>query len=161
MNRSVFNKGVSIIVRTFPSTNVDAGLWWPMLSDLTNENFERAVLEIIRSTKEIFPGTNWIALIREKAVKDGSPLAAEALTEVRNEIWRVGYAGNPKFSHPRIYLAVEAIGWRNLCLSENFAVERAHFLKIYETISARDQEKRMVGFDPTTKEIVSLLLTKL
>jgi hypothetical protein len=39
---------------------------------------------------------------------------------------------------------VEAIGFRTLCLSENEMADRAHFLKVYETLAKRDREDALM-----------------
>lgn len=145
MTRKTLTVGIATIVKAFPSAQVDPDLWWAMLSDLKDEDMLRAVFRVIRSVRDVYPGTNWIALIREQAAKDDSPGVGEALAEVRREIDRVGHVGTPKWSHPRIGRAVEAIGWRAMCCSESPATERAHFIRVYESIGTRDAERKVVG----------------
>lgn len=64
------------------------------------------------------------------------PDAAVAWAEVMTQLRESGFE-SPKFSHPAIGAAVKAIGWRNLCNSHEIGVDRAHFLKIYESYRNR------------------------
>ena len=41
--------------------------------------------------------------------------------------------------------AVQAVGWRELCLSENISVERANFRSIYQDLVAREKAKQQMG----------------
>ena len=41
--------------------------------------------------------------------------------------------------------AVQAVGWRELCLSENISVERANFRSIYQDMVAREKVKQQMG----------------
>ena len=68
MTNESFEKGFAALVATFPSMNFNAKLYWEMLHDLDGECFLRAVWDFIKQTKEVFPGTNIIALLRDRAV---------------------------------------------------------------------------------------------
>ncbi len=68
MTNQSFEQGFSALLKVFPSMNFDAKLFWTMLSDLDGQYFLMAVWEFIKNTKDIFPGTNIIATIREKAI---------------------------------------------------------------------------------------------
>ena len=41
--------------------------------------------------------------------------------------------------------AAQAVGWRELCLSENISVERANFRSIYQDMVAREKVKQQMG----------------
>lgn len=41
--------------------------------------------------------------------------------------------------------AVQAVGWRELCLSDNISVERANFRSIYQDMVAREKAKQQIG----------------
>jgi len=94
---------------------------------------------------ELYPNTNLIALIREKARAIQKKLPGEAWAEVLGAIRIVGSYGSPKFSDSLIKKAVNCIGWRHLCLSENIEIQRAHFLKIYESLSKRENYERVIN----------------
>jgi hypothetical protein len=100
-----------------------------MLGDLPFADVQRAVVRHVAES-------NWfpsIAELREAATGAASsaPDFDEAWAEVCSEIRRVGNYGRPEFSHPAVAAAVDAVGWRNLCLSTTPGVERAAFRDCY------------------------------
>ncbi len=106
------------------------------LGDLPLRALEAAVLMHV-STNRWFPT---IAELREAALsvrEGGIPTAVEAWAEVMKAFEFVGYYGIPQWSHPAITKTVDAMGWQNLCLSENAMADRAHFMRLYETYAKR------------------------
>lgn len=117
-------------------------LYEDFLQDLPFDLARAAVAKHI-TTSTFFPT---VAELREAALSmtDTAPVAADAWTEVLNEIARVGMYDKPNFSHPAIEKTVKAIGWRNLCMSEQIGVERAHFMRIYGDYRKRETENAKV-----------------
>lgn len=95
-----------------------------------------------------------VGLIRQRALMVSSdsdaPTAEQAWDEVCAKIRTVGYVltqgdycerrdcpgwtcehRRVTFSHPAVTAAVDAMGWRTLCLSEEPMADRAHFLRFY------------------------------
>lgn len=137
----MFEQGVFILGRQFPEKVFDVPILWDFLQDLTNEQYINAIKEIVSSTDEINKATNIIAIIRSKALCNDQKTAGEAWAEVLGQVNKVGSYGQPKFSSGAIQKSVEAIGWRQICLSETPMIERAHFLRIYETIAVREKNR--------------------
>lgn len=73
---------------------------------------------------------------------DGVPDADLAFREVLRAVSRWGAYGEPKWSHPAIEAAVESIGWREVCLSDNAPALRAHFAKSYEAAKKRTTDPK-------------------
>ena len=69
----------------------------------------------------------------------------EAWQQVMREISRVGSYGTPRFDDQRVAAAVNAVGWRAICMSEVVGVERAHFMRAYEAFVNRDEEHGQIG----------------
>lgn len=69
MTSHAFEKGFEALTATFPGMNFNAKLFWEMLQDLDGQFFLMAIWELIKDTKEIYPGTNIIAIIRDKTQK--------------------------------------------------------------------------------------------
>ena len=117
-----------------------------LLADIPGDLLEHAALEhISRST--FFPA---IAELRNAAFDiidtvSLIPTDYEAWADVQAEIRRVGHAGQPDFSHILVAKAVEMLGWRYLCLSENPVADRAHFVQAYQALrdSARRDARRL------------------
>ena len=144
MKKEAFKTGMGALLEAFPDKKFDCAIFWAFLSDLSDREFLQAIGHIISVEKNIYPGTNVIALIREKAKVQNSLSAAEAWGIVQHEITRTGSYGKPDLKEPIVEQAVDIIGWQNLCRSEAIGVERAHFLRIYETLLKRRAEDQML-----------------
>lgn len=68
MQVETLNKAIVLLSATFPSMSFNAKIYDEMLSDIPDDFFLKAVYDFIKTTKEIFPGTNPIAILREKAL---------------------------------------------------------------------------------------------
>lgn len=84
----------------------------------------------------------------QMAVPGGqAPTVDEAWGEVLGRIGRVGLLtevpGGPMltFSHPAIEAVVGAMGWRNLCVSDNQVADRAHFGQLYRERVEREVDR--------------------
>lgn len=70
--------------------------------------------------------------------------AQEAWEDVTKAIKRFGYYQQDKAFdtlEERTKRAVRVIGWQNICHSENVGIERANFIKFYDSYSADTQDK--------------------
>lgn len=109
------------------------------LADLDGQILDSAAADCITRSR-FFPT---VAEIREAAaqvreLRYGAPSPGEAWQEVTAAFREVGNWGTPSWSHPRIAEAVRQVGgWRNLCLSDNQAADRARFLELYSEAARR------------------------
>ncbi len=72
---------------------------------------------------------------------------ADAWGDVVKAIRHVGIYGAPKFEVPFTARAVEALGWRNLCLGDSSeASDRARFCEVYDAIAG--SERRAIVTEP-------------
>jgi hypothetical protein len=146
MNRNEVASIVGIIIETYPSLSTKHGfdptrmidVWTLMLGDINfaiakaatikvcrDSRFAPTVADIVAASKELDPRTEKL------------PSAEEAWGEVQKELVRAGHNLQRKFSHPLIGKAADAIGWLNLCISDNVAADRAHFMRIYTSLAGR------------------------
>lgn len=160
LSLDVFKDGMGALLEAFPDRKFNNKIIYKFMQDLSKEEFLSGIAKVISSTKELFPGTNIIALIRENAKVENKLSAGEAWAEVRAEIGRVGCHGCPKFSDPLITMAASAVGWRDMCMSENIMIERAHFLKIYESLCNRKKEEATYLPAPMIKNLIGQVKTK-
>ena len=128
-----------------------------LLADIPGVVLEQAALEhISRST--FFPT---IAELRSAAfdileAANPTPTDYEAWSEVQAEIRRVGHCGQPQFTNLLAAQAVDQLGWRYLCLSENPVADRAHFVQAYQALAERQRHSTrrlqcVTGFIATLK----------
>jgi len=123
-----------------------AQLWYNMLSDIPYEIAEKALMKVL-TTAKYFPT---VAEIREAIVEIVEPKtmsAAEAWGEVEKKIrWYGYYRGAEALENmsPQVAKVVRYIGWREICLSEEPAVIRAQFMKMYQQVAEREQKERLL-----------------
>ena len=156
-----FRDGIAILLAAFPKLEPDEVMvkyWYLLLQDLSSEALRRGVLTVCQLHRELYPGTNPIALIRAYALPDEAPSSCLAWMEVHKAVRDIGPYARPTFSHPRIAEVVEMIGWRRLCDSEHIAVERNQFLRAYEQVSQQAQARRLLNpalmHHPPTRAVV-------
>ena len=117
-----------------------------LLMDIPAKTLERATLEHIACSK-FYPTIGELRQAAFDLLEASNPLPEghEAWQAVMAEVERVGHAGKPEFDSPLIAKAVETLGWRTICLSDNVTVERAHFMQVYSGLIAkeRDQLRRL------------------
>lgn len=152
MHLKTFEQGMALFVKSFPDKPFDSDVMWEFLQDLDDADFLKAVAQIVMTNKDINRATNLVALIREIAIPLNET-AGEAWGIVLKNIQTIGSYGRPNFEDPCISKAVDCIGWRNLCLSENIAIERAHFLKIYESLENRSRKQQLTQSHDVNKLI--------
>lgn len=90
--------------------------WFPRVSD---------VIDKLTKREELDPDQAW----------------AEVLRNIRS----VGYYGSPTWSHKAVAETVQAMGWQDLCVSENIEADRAHFMRFYQTAVTRQREDKILA----------------
>ena len=151
MTSQEFDKIRAALKSAWPSANImpdkfSINLWYQMLKDIPYKVCSAAVMELM-GTEKYAPS---IAQIREKcsAYKEESDMeAGEAWEFVRKMIRKYGHPGELEALAEMDDLtreATQAIGFLNICKSENIMVERAHFLKIYDSLRKRRKNDRML-----------------
>lgn len=143
MNKKTFEAGMAYLVECFTHKDISMPVAWDLLKDLDDRKFMIAVKDVCSTTKELYPGTNIIALIREIVLSGKDLIAGEAWEEVMEQVSKVGSYGKPQFKDMTTEKAVNCIGWKDICMSEKIAVERSHFMKIYDTLLKREKDNRV------------------
>jgi len=126
-----------------PMSDDTAEVYVYAISDLDFEMAKAAVLDLMASSK-------WMPAISEirgaaLAISTNTRTAGEAWAEVTAAFGSGGVYGYvPEWSDEIIGRAVEAMGgFRLLCFGDNLMADRAHFLKIYDTLAQRRQYDRL------------------
>lgn len=135
-------KIIKIMVSAYPNTQITDATreaYVTMLRDVPLEILEAAVQQSMAES-EFLPT---IARVREKAIAISRPhhvSSLEAWGIVKKALLEVGFYHSPNFDDPLIAKAVDCIGWRTLCSSENEPADRAHFSKLFESLIRREEE---------------------
>ena len=148
MTTETFAKGMALVLKTFniqPDPQTLAA-WEMLLHDIDDQDFIFATIQLCR-TKDKAPW-NMAAAIRNE-ITERNFSSEEAWGEVVREISRTGSYGTPRFSDIRIEKAVQTIGWKEICATENknMGTLRAHFYRTHEAMGKRE------CFEDTTKLI--------
>jgi hypothetical protein len=146
-------KRVGILAAAYPNAKISKEtlkIYVGMLSDLSLEVLDCAIQKCLAES-EFFPT---IAKIRSAAssltsVTNCLPSSWEAWNEVTLQIRHNGYYRTPQFSNGLVARAVNALGWSQLCLSENQIADRAHFVRVYEQLVASEMKKEMLLKTPS------------
>ena len=132
-------RAISGAYPTFELTDDRVSIYVKLLADLDAEALIAACQQHIATSK--FPPT--VAELREACAsltRPALPAWADAWGEVLEAIRRVGYLGQPSFSHPLITQAVHSMGgWKLLCAMEisETATQRAQFRDVYNAYATR------------------------
>lgn len=113
----------------------------------------RAAVERLAASSKWLPR---VAEIREAAfaiLRGPVRTGAEAWGDVQRGFQRWGATSVPAFSDPVVARVVRALGWRDLCLSENTVADRARFIEAYEQIAATSRRDEMVAGLPANRQL--------
>jgi hypothetical protein len=86
MNKDIFKKGISLITSVFNNIHIEAKIYYELLKDLTDEQFEFAIHSIINNVTELYPNSNLVALIRKQVNELNSVSATSAWAIVLDKV---------------------------------------------------------------------------
>lgn len=116
-------------------------------------------LEALKVTSNFFPS---ICQLRQTAIDaevgDKIPTAEAAWAEINTHVRTIGSSRSwrePPWSHPLVQELADAMGWEQLCLSQNALADRAHMLKMYESVSNKNKMSR--GMTPEGLALMQIL----
>lgn len=141
----------------YPNTQVPDGtvaIYLRLLQDIPADELQTVVDQCIASCK-FLPTVaevreQWHNLTRNISQMGG----AEAWGLVQAEIRRTGSWGAPRFENERIAKVVRSMGWLEICQSDKPAVDRAQFMRIYDSIAEREEEIHKLL--PQSKELAAV-----
>jgi len=150
MTKGEVAKLLVVLAASYPKFEVDdvkVQVWYEMLGDLDYAVASMAVKKIIM--QNTFPPA--IAEVRKAVTELMNPeqvTSSEAWGEVTRAIRNYGYyrEGEALASmSPTTAQVVRYMGWREICMSEDIGVIRGQFLRMYEQIATREQEKQLLS----------------
>lgn len=98
----------------------------------------RAAVESLLSTAKNMPTIAEVRAATLNAMHGNVRAGGDGWGDVRKAISRYGMNRSPEFIDPVVERVVRALGWRELCQSENDVSDRARFIELYDRF-ARDQ----------------------
>lgn len=156
---------LALLASAYPYAKVSketAAVYHGVWLDLAFDDCRRAAETLIR-VSDHFPSA---AAVRREVLRLAGrlcPSPAEAWGMVTAAVRESGRYKRPRFAHEALEQAVTAIGWREMCDSENQGVLRAHFFKVYEKLAEETDRSTMLasagelgsGADATPKAVGS------
>ena len=146
-------KVMGIIAAAYPNmkdiTEVQINVWFHSLKDLDIKAVQLAVQQYI--LEGTFPPS--VAEIRKRAMAvltPELPEKTEAWEQVMGAIKKFGYARETealKSMEPVVARAAKSMGWREICHSQKPDVVRGQFLRMYESISERQNRDNLIPLE--------------
>lgn len=151
MNRAEFKQFYKYITAVSTDTNPSAEktqVYWDALNDLPFNVAMIAAKKVIATLEN--PFLPMPAVFRKAAIEvtnQQSMTAAEGWGEAQRAIRNYGYyrevEGMESLS-PLTKRTMQSIGWQSFCASENEGVLRGQFIKLYEQLEHREEEKKLI-----------------
>ena len=159
MNKAEFAQIVMALQTYYPRENLlktsqEAALWYDMLEDIPYSTAEIGIKKWVMTNKWS-PSISDIRAMSEIVTRGEAKDWGNAWEEVINSIGAYG------IYHIREALetfdeitreAVERVGYRNICMSENIMAERANFRDIYKELSERKTKANQLS--PKMRELI-------
>lgn len=132
---------IKAVHSNFISDVAKINVWHALIGDIAFDDAKKALYYVLNTNKfEPKPADIREVLIKSQA--SNIPSAGEAWGEVLRKADI--YKADIDWSHDLIRKAVQIIGLRTICTSEAIGVERAHFLKVYETLAVRKSQNAIM-----------------
>lgn len=135
---------VAVLAAAYPKeplTPAQQALYWSLFQDVPGDIMRQAVLRHVQGSPW-FPRVSElqaaVSAVQAPVLDDAESAWGKVLAEVR----RVGWMGTPTWDDPVIAetlrdLGWVGIGWRDFCASTNPEADRAHFVRWYRQVQAR------------------------
>ncbi len=163
MTESEVAKLVAVLIAAFPGTRAGdetSAVYEGMLLDLDATVANAAVAQLVATKPAFMPS---IAEIRERcaSLTTGEIRAGgEGWGSVQKAIKRAGRYRVPgqdfTFVDPVVAEAVDAMGWVELCDSENATADRARFIELYDHLATRARRALLSECLPAMRHLRAL-----
>jgi hypothetical protein len=144
---------VGFLLAAFPNARIASAtgaVYEHMLADV-DASVVQAVLERLIATSKFLPSVAEIrAAVNELHAGPKRP-GGDAWGDVLRAISRFGSYRLPVFDDPLVDRAVAALGWRDLCLSENSTADRARFIQLYDELAVQNRTEAVTASLPAVK----------
>lgn len=162
MTKTTFKKGMTIFtacIKDFPLDKDKAAVWFRLLKDMPDELFLEAVHRVCQTEKNIYPGTNIVAMIREST--GGMSIDASAALAWEKAYGALISHGNNSvvFDDPIIHAVIYNLGgWIKFCemMSSDMKWWRKDFERLYTSLISvpnLNPPKRLMGTTEQTNRL--------
>lgn len=113
-------------------------VWYEFLKDITKHKLEKSVRRFCLTEKNIYPGTNLVAIIRSYALEPETLSALEAWYIVRNGISR---RVRPVLNEDVLQETIDLFGWENLLHLDKPSEKMETFIRYYNELKKQEHER--------------------
>jgi hypothetical protein len=144
-----FKKALAILFSAFrhlePAENKDFiyKAWFRMLQDIPDCALLDAVTRFVTENKKLYPGDNFIAMLRELAIPTLQETEGDAIELAFEAVRKFGYMQEHEAlqwldsKSPLISAVVRRIGYRDICMSEEPDVVRGQIRAVFKSEKER------------------------
>lgn len=164
MNEDAFRKGLAVLYSTHPQLEPRKEkefvlkAWCAMFKDLTEKQFLDAVAKFVMEVPKLYPGDNWIAMVRQIAKPTLPETEGDCVELAFDAVREFGYMNEDKAiqwleaKSPLIAACVRRIGYREICMSEEPDVLRGQLRAIFK--AEKERSKQFGGVVSTAKDFI-------
>jgi hypothetical protein len=155
---------VASIMAAYPSAQTNSAtsrVYETMLADLDCQTANAAVAALIQ-TRQFMPTVAEIRATVLELANGGCAPGGEQWGAVLDSVRRYGAYRTPgadfHFADPITARCVKALGWQEICLSENQQADRARFIELYDKLAAHEQRQKqspVLGAAKQAREIAA------
>ena len=145
---------VATLMAAFPQSQVSEATTGVYEEDLAELDFAigiKACTRLRRTCKFLPSVAEILSAVADIEYGPQRP-GGEAWCDVLEQSRRVGYCGTPRFEDPIVTEIVRRTGWREMCLSQDGAPDRARFIELYDQL-ARQARLDLVSGVPLTRRL--------
>lgn len=179
MNQNEFKQGLAVLFSVHPqlepkhshSKDLVYRAWFKMFADLEGNQFLNAVTKFVLETPKLYPGDNFVAMIRQAAVPVLQETEGDVIELAFQAVRDFGYMRERdamqwlKTKSPLVAAAVQRIGFLALCKCEEPDVIRGQLRAIFK--GEKDRARQSGGIVesathlehglPDNKKLIGLL----
>ncbi len=159
MTKDEFKLIIAMLTAAYPnfeiSNKIAFDMWYESLKDIDLKTAKLAVMKQV--TESVYRPT--IASLRQMAINIKNPMTtimgAEAWGEITNAIKKYGLYRESEALESMTKETAELVkrfGFKNLCLSENQMVDRAHFIKAFD--KTREENGKAALIAPAVSQAI-------
>jgi hypothetical protein len=155
-------KLVAAMIAAFPQARVTPGtspVYERMLADLDYVAAQAAVERLIATSRFMPTVAELRSTVLDLTHGERRP-GGEAWGDVLKAIGRVGKYRTPTFADQSVARAVTALGWENICDSDNQVADRARFIELYDQLATSERKERSAGHLPAAERFRAALAAR-
>jgi hypothetical protein len=155
LTQNEFKEGLAVLFSVHPQLEPKKNkdlvyrAWFKMFKDLSGPQFLDAVARFVMENPDLYPGSNFIAMIRQTARPTLQETEGDAIELAFEAVQKFGYMQERKAldwlksKSPLVAASVRRFGYLDLCKGQNSDVMRGQLRAIFK--AEKERSKKMGG----------------